>query len=176
MQPEDFGYKTKNGVMAFQKGPLSQWYGGFRNQNSEFFYNGNAYNCCEQFMMAQKAQLFKDQESYCKILRTKSPATQKKLGRKVKNFNQYIWDQKKMAIVVYANLLKFTQNSELAKFLMATEDLVLVEAAPWDNIWGSGTDLEDNRTYNRELWIGENLLGQALMEVRQFLFSSGEPV
>jgi ribA/ribD-fused uncharacterized protein len=176
MKPEDFGYKTKNGVMGFQKGPLSQWYGGFSGQSSDFHYNGNMYNCCEQFMMAQKAQLFEDQQSYCRILKLKSPAAQKKQGRRVANFSQKVWDQKKMSIVVYGNLLKFTQNSELAKFLISTGDLVLVEAAPWDNVWGSGTDLDDERTYNKELWVGENLLGQALMEVRQFLFNNGEEI
>jgi len=37
---------------------------------------------------------------------------------------------------VAGNLAKFSQNRELGKYLLGTENKVLVEASPVDRIWG----------------------------------------
>jgi ribA/ribD-fused uncharacterized protein len=168
---DEYGYVIKNGILAFQKGPFSQWYGGYGTQSSSFFYGKmceapTQYNCCEQWMMARKAKLFKDYEMHSKILLETSPKKQKALGREIKGYDQGVWDKKKKKIVFFGNLLKFTQNEELFVFLKSTEDLILVEAAPWDKVWGCGTGPEDERTFNEEQWQGENLLGKALMKTR----------
>ncbi len=46
---------------------------------------------------------------------------------------------------------------------------MLGEASPVDNIWGIGMAKADENIYNPERWKGENLLGFALMEVRDEL-------
>lgn len=90
----------------------------------------------------------------------------KALGRKVRNFDETIWNEIKYATVLNGNYLKFTQNSELRKFLLSTGDSVLVEASPYDGIWGIKMGETDENARNPLKWNGENLLGFALMEVR----------
>lgn len=99
----------------------------------------------------------------------KTPKEIKKLGREVSNFDQAVWNKNKLEIVIKANYNKFTQNSELLKQLLATGDRVLVEASPWDRIWGVGLGADDPDVYDRDKWKGQNLLGQALMTVRDLV-------
>jgi hypothetical protein len=68
--------------------------------------------------------------------------------------------------VVRANELKFSQNPELAEFLLKTGSRVLVEASPVDRIWGIGLAQDDERCADPNRWDGLNLLGFALMDVR----------
>lgn len=120
-------------------------------------------------MMAGKAKLFDDQEVFKEILTAETPNQAKSLGRKVKNFDPKIWDEHKYEIVKQGNLLKFSQNEKFKEFLLSTNDKILVEASPYDTIWGIGMLETDPRAENPQQWNGENLLGFALMEVRDEL-------
>jgi len=145
------------------KGCFSQWW------ESDFEIDGIVYKSAEHFMMAEKARLFNDQESLKKIIDSKHPHDAKKLGRKVLNFNPKTWDEYKFDVVVKGNLAKFSQHDELKKFLIQTNDRILVEASPVDNIWGIGMAADNENVMNPNLWKGHNLLGYALMEVRDQL-------
>ena len=146
----------------FLKGPLSQWY------LSNFVENGILFNCCEQYMMYYKAVLFEDLEIADKILKAKTPSEQKRLGRLVKNFNEEKWNRYKEHVVYRGNYLKFSQNEDLKQTLKATGIFILVEANGKDNIWGIGMYNDDPNILKEELW-GQNLLGKALMKVREQL-------
>ena len=74
-----------------------------------------------------------------------------------------------MAIVIEGNIHKFSKNEELGSFLKGTKDRILVETSPVDNIWGIGLASYDPGVYNPNLWKGKNLLGFALMDVREEL-------
>ena len=130
---------------------------------------GVIYNCCEQYMMYKKGELFEDTETADKILEEKSPKIQQALGRKVKNFNLDVWDQHKQQIVYEGNYLKFTQHKYLKKRLLDTSELILVEASPFDKVWGIGLHFRDDECLNEANWQGQNLLGRALMRVRAAL-------
>ena len=142
---------------------LSQWYYCY------FEVNGIQYHTTEQYMMANKALLFKDDDVYQEIMAANNPHDYKKLGRKVRNFEPKLWDSKKSEIVVEGNKAKFSQNPDLKEFLLSTEDAILVEASPYDKIWGIGLDRETALKGGVEQWQGENLLGCALMEARDRL-------
>jgi ribA/ribD-fused uncharacterized protein len=120
-------------------------------------------------MMAEKARLFSDQEILEEILKTGNPKEVKSLGRKIKNFDHIVWDKHKYEIVKRGNLLKFSQNPEFKNFLLSTNEKVLIEASPYDRIWGIGMLESDPKAENPLQWNGENLLGFALMEVRDEL-------
>ena len=71
--------------------------------------------------------------------------------------------------MIRGNYAKFSQNAELKEFLLSTVGKVLVEASPYDRIWGIGMSADDSRSENPNLWRGMDLLGFCLMEVRDML-------
>ena len=142
---------------------FSQWYDCY------FEVAGVQYHTTEQYMMASKAKLFGDNEVYNEIMTANNPHDYKKLGRKVHNFNPEPWDARKYEIVVEGNKAKFGQNPDIKGFLLSTGNAILVEASPYDKIWGIGLDRETAMKGTVEQWQGENLLGCALMEVRDYL-------
>jgi len=120
-------------------------------------------------MMYGKAKLFGDADAMEKALNAKNPSAVKAVGRAVKGFDQTTWDANKFDLVVKANLAKLSSNEDLRDFLISTGKRVLVEASPVDKVWGIGLAQDDLAASNPNLWKGENLLGFALMEVREQL-------
>lgn len=157
--------KMKNKFTLFWAGPFSQW------EYSPFVIGEVSYNCCEQYMMAQKALLFKDEEIYKQIMVTDSPNEQKALGRRIKGFDKDKWEAVCKQIVYEGNYAKFTQNDNLLKALMATKGTELVEASPEDKIWGIGLHETDPRARVRSKWLGTNWLGEILTRVREDLMT-----
>ena len=142
---------------------LSQWY------DVAFEVDGVVYHTAEQYMMAQKALLFGDKEVFDEIMQAASPREYKKLGREIRNFDGKIWDTKKYGIVVDGNKAKFSQNEELKEYLLSTGVAILAEASPYDKIWGIGLNPASAAKGTVQDWKGQNLLGCALMEVRDWL-------
>ena len=147
---------------------LSQWY------DCGFAVDGVSYHTAEQYMMAAKARLFKDEEVLREIMSADNPAAYKKLGRKIHGFDPARWDAVKYDIVVAGNKAKFGQNPLLKEFLLSTGDAILAEASPYDRIWGIGLDRTQAMKGTVNDWKGENLLGCALMEVREWLKEQNE--
>uniref|UniRef100_A0A7S2U3E3 NADAR domain-containing protein n=1 Tax=Lotharella oceanica TaxID=641309 RepID=A0A7S2U3E3_9EUKA len=155
--------KSIKPYVLFHSGPFSQWH------MSSFRVDGVTYNCCEQYMMAEKARLFKNEGILEQILRAVAPGKQKALGRKVRGFKEHVWKTNCLRIVTEGNLHKFSQNAELKEKLMATGDRTMAEASPKDRIWGIGLHASDERAQDMSTWRGANLLGIALMTVREML-------
>lgn len=82
-------------------------------------------------------------------------------------FNQDEWYSQRELIVLQGNLAKFSQNQKLKEFLINTQDRVLVEASPVDKVWGIGLSVDSPGVDDPKNWRGLNLLGFALMQVRQ---------
>jgi len=145
------------------------FYGGYASQwaPSDFIIGGVKYNCAEQYMMAEKARMFNDDDALEIIMGTNNPKVQKATGRTVKNFDKHKWDLERKLIVYRANLAKFTQNSEFLLWLQGTKGRTLVEASPWDTIWGIGLGAEDPRAQSRNTWLGTNDLGEIVTQVRE---------
>lgn len=142
---------------------LSQWY------QCAFMVDGQYYNCAEQYLMAEKARIFGDEEMRQQILAEYNQLAMKKLGRKVRGYDDLIWKDKRFDVVVKGNIAKFSQNDKQHGFLLSTGDKILVEASPKDTIWGIGLEESSPDAINPSKWQGENLLGFALMEVRDIL-------
>lgn len=154
---------AKEDFVFFWGGTFSQW------TPSDFVIDGIKYVTAEQYMMAKKALVFKDQEAYDEIMSTKNPRDQKAIGRRVKNFNADVWSVVSREVVYQANYAKFTQNPKMREELMATGDLEIVEASPEDKIWGIGLLESDPRAWDKSTWQGTNWLGIEIMRVRQKL-------
>jgi ribA/ribD-fused uncharacterized protein len=130
---------------------------------------GVRYASAEQFMMAEKARLFGDDETLARILEAAHPGGAKLLGRQVRGFEEAAWEKVRFDVVVRGNEAKFTQNPALGELLVGTGNRVLVEASPVDPIWGIGSAANDPGATDPAAWRGLNLLGFALMEVRRRL-------
>ena len=141
----------------FWNGVFSNWY------PSIFVVDGVKYNCGEQYMMYQKALLFGDLDVAEDILFEKDPKKQKALGRKVKGFDADKWNELSFDIMKKGLREKFEQNHLLKTKLLASKGRTLVEASPFDRIWGIGYD-ENNALANIDDW-GENRLGKILTEL-----------
>jgi ribA/ribD-fused uncharacterized protein len=148
------------------KQSLSQWFA------SSFRVDGIIYPTAEHFMMAEKARLFGDEEIREKILLAPGPDVAKKLGKLVRGFDEEKWLQNRFDLIIRGNIAKFEQNEQLKQFLLETKEKVLVEASPYDTIWGIGIAENDPSSSVPEQWKGLNLLGFALIVVRSRLADS----
>lgn len=156
-----WGHQEKGSQIT--KSCFSQWY------DSKFEEDGNEFISAEHYMMYHKAKLFGDKKACEKVLCASNPREAKAVGREVIGFEEKVWDEKRFEIVVNANLAKFTQNSELKEFLLNTGNRILVEASPVDKIWGIGLAQDNPASETPNTWKGLNLLGFALMEVREMI-------
>ena len=138
---------------------------------SIFIINNYKYRYNEEYLMMQKALLFKDVDIVDKIINAKTPLEIKKLGRQIKNFDEKIWLENRDRILYEGLYAKFSQNLNLYKLLIQTKNKHLVEASKYDKIYGVGLEESDDRILDEKNWIGENLLGNILMAVRNNLIN-----
>lgn len=143
------------------KACLSQWFEGY-----DFTVEGVTYRTAEHWMMAHKARLFGDEESFARIVEARHPRQAKELGQKISAFDEATWVAHRFEIVAAGNVAKFGQHPELNAYLLGTGARVLVEASPLDRIWGIGMSADDDQAAQPHRWQGLNLLGFALMEAR----------
>ncbi|KPM44810.1 hypothetical protein AK830_g1736 [Neonectria ditissima] len=173
-----------------ETGWLSQWYDcPFKDDEDP----QKTYKTAEHYMMHHKALLFNDPTVALDVLRADHPRKVKALGRKIKAFDEETWVANRQVIVRRGNILKFTHavseqglrrstaekgkggtkrkslplQRTLKDMLLSTGDREIVEASPYDAIWGIGFTAADAKKA-RKSW-GLNLLGRELMEVRRIL-------
>jgi ribA/ribD-fused uncharacterized protein len=142
---------------------LSNWH------PCNFKYKEHIFHNSEQAFMWEKAMYFGDHETASMILACPTPSVAKKLGRKVKNFDKTVWLTAGYEAMLNVNYAKFDQNKGLKSSLLSTENKTIVEASPYDVIWGIGLHWEDDKVLDESQWRGMNLLGKVLMEVREIL-------
>ncbi|KAF5872097.1 putative peptide-methionine -s-oxide reductase protein [Botrytis fragariae] len=110
---------------------------------------------------------------------TSSEQKIKSLGRKVKNFDEKEWNKVKFNIVIQGNVFKFSRGGkELREQFERTGDRELVEASPYDKIWGIGIkggvkecqrQVRDGTLDGKRKEWGKNLLGLAMVEARRLI-------
>lgn len=164
---------------------------------SKFEYKDFTFISNEQFMMFSKAKTFGDEVTAKKIIdmnnqplikdfiegklsreeivKDKVLADQwnklmmkiKGFGREVSNYNDEVWNNKRVKVVLFGAREKFTQNEDLRQILMATGDTYMVEASPYDKIWGIGLSAGDAKRTPEDKWPGANLLGVVLNKLKE---------
>lgn len=146
-------------------GVFSQWF------ESEFTDDdGNVYPTAEHWMMAKKALCFEDDETFKKVLEDPFPNNVKRYGRQIKNYDDKKWSSTRYHVVVDGSVRKFTSQDILKQYLLSTDNKVIVEASPYDRVWGIGYDVpEAKQLSGPDKWDGQNLLGYALMEAREII-------
>ena len=164
------GHFESDKHVFFWSGPFSNWDMG--NFTATLFNDNITFNCSEQAMMYCKAFIFKDYGVAEKILATKSPREQKALGRTVKNFDQAAWEG--MALERFTPILvaKFTTVPGYEKILLDTGTKTIVEASPFDAVWGIKMGVNNPDILDESKWQGKNLLGLCLMAARDIIRKS----
>ena len=125
----------------------------------------------EAVMMWLKACLFGDTEVADRIYWLQEPKGVRDLGRLIKPFDQALWEEHREAVMYETVYAKFSQNDHMKASLLLTADKILVEASPYDKIWGVGLAPNDPLVLDEANWKGLNLLGKALMAVRATLLA-----
>lgn len=133
-----------------------------------FKHQGKLFKWSEQAIMYRKAKHFGAMNVAGRILSAKSPDECKKLGRSIVEFVDTEWVIVRELIYKEVLLDKFS-DPYLKKQLLDTGDRVLVEASPFDAIWGIKMAHDHPDAENPAKWRGLNLLGKVLMEVRSEL-------
>lgn len=146
-----------------ENGYLSNWY------PSRFTVNNVNFSSMEQYMMYKKAVCFGDKDMANKILATDDVAEIKAFGRLVANYNESYWNGVRQIVVFEGLTAKFSQNEDLKAKLKATDNSILAECAVKDRIWGIGLSMNNPDRLQIDKWKGQNLLGYALMMVRERL-------
>ena len=146
-----------------ENGYLSNWY------PSKFTVNDVDFSSMEQYMMYKKAVCFGDKDMANKILATDDVAEIKAFGRLVANYNESYWNGVRQIVVFEGLTAKFSQNEGLKAKLKATDNSILAECAVKDRIWGIGLSMNNPDRLQIDKWKGQNLLGYALMMVREHL-------
>ena len=160
----------------FYGGPAiySNWYSNPENPR-QFLRKNHWFANTEQAFMYEKALIFDDYEMAEKILLTPNPKEVKALGRQIKNFDAEIWSDVARGVMTSVNLDKYCQNPLFEKELLKTGNRILVEASPYDKIWGVGLHYTDDAILDEKNWVGKNWLGKALMNVRELLKQLNQP-
>lgn len=150
---------------AAHPGPwvLSQWW------EAPFEVDGVRYATAEAFLMAGKARTFGDEDALAEILAATHPGVAKDAGRRVTPYDDAVWAGVRYDVAVRGNLTKFSSRDDLRAYLLSTAPKVLVEASPVDPVWGIGLAANDPAAERPSEWRGTNLLGFALMDVRERL-------
>ena len=167
--------------------PFSQWYkvnfkapifngGHFISEWQKVHFGSSEieFSSAEKYMMLSKAIICGDSLIAMKIMETDNVRKIKELGRQVNNFDEDVWEFHRIGVIYSANRYKFNSNPDLKEALIETSPMTLVEASPNDKIWGIGLTEDDERSKNRETWLGYNLLGEILTNLRNEFIKNDE--
>jgi ribA/ribD-fused uncharacterized protein len=138
----------------------------------ELEFNSTMYNSAHQAISAELAKAFNDQDGLQRIMLADTPD---EVVYRLDNVpgdaeaNETKWNDTTKQLIYDVNIAKFNQYPELAARLLETKTAVLGAYIPDDNLIGIGISLDNVQSKNPINWTGQNLLGKALMDIRQKL-------
>jgi ribA/ribD-fused uncharacterized protein len=135
---------------------------------TRFIYDGREWNSSEEAIMFLKATTFDDVEIAKQILENKNPFEARRLGRKVKNFNETLWRQVRENYVPHILKAKFNQVPHLREWLLSSDDAIQVETG-YDKTWSIRLPVGGVNHPNNWAEYGENFLYRTLMNIRNDL-------
>jgi ribA/ribD-fused uncharacterized protein len=156
---------------------LSSWHAG-----KPITINGRTYATLEQYIISEQALLFGDFDSYKIIMDEPDPQKCKKAGRNIKNYDENKWRAAFKETIFRGAYMRALCDEEFAGALLATGEDVLIEASPFDDVYGAGMKESELITPDGTLKVppqqwrayksekqSENILGFVLMGVRDYL-------
>lgn len=153
----------------------TQCFSNWHHSPGQLTLRGLSFDHTEGAFMYLKARFFGDHEVAALAAHEPDPRKVKALGRQVKGYDDAAWTCVREGLMAYCNLLKYAQNAAMREELISTGSRILVEASPYDRVWGVGLAENDPLILDPANWRGTNLLGAALMTVRGLLSAAAAP-
>ena len=122
--------KQNDDVLVFitRESPLSNFH------DSPLTIDDRNYVHAEQFISYRKALLFDSTDVAERVLTMTDPKLTKQTVRRLKRYDDSVWQDEAPAILRSALEAKFSQNNDLKEILLDTGDRVLGEASPTDTM------------------------------------------
>ena len=134
---------------------------------AKFMIGDETYISTEQYMQAQKAEYFKDKQSYDKIMCAINSLDCKNFARGIRNFNRRMWESVAKDICRLGIQAQFMQNPDLLQILVEKTCYKTIVEIANDRLWGTEVPLARDGCLNKERWISPGILGELLMEIRE---------
>lgn len=136
---------------------------------SPFDLEGHRFNSMEQFLAWRRARISGKKALINRALATTNPVICKGILNELRDDSADKWNEILEEIVISGLTAKFTQNPQLAQFLVDTYPKALGEAS-LNTRWGIGLPLNSPEALDMSKWVeGGNLLGKMLTQVRDTL-------
>lgn len=169
LQPQKLAVKSSGDCVVF--GGIhsdSYFMSNYYQMPNKLKYEGFTYPTSEHAYQHAKSRHFRDIDSSYLIMSAKDPATAKRYGQKVANFDKNAWDLQKEHTMVSILRTKFDPESDLANQLLATKGKTLAEAGT-SPTFSIGLTLSNKKIFDKRSWTGANLLGKCLEQIRDEL-------
>ncbi len=98
----------------------------------------------------------------------------KMIGKKCLNFNQGIWEQKKMSIMTVGNREKIFQNKDIYEESLKVNGRNIIFANQYSKNSGIGLSADNPDIKNMNLWQGKNELGYSLNQSINLLLQTNK--
>lgn len=130
------------------------------------------FTSMEHYLMYMKALEYNDLKCATLILNAKYSMQAKFISHKINmenhNNSHSNWNEKIYETLINGLRLKFRQNKGIFRKLVDTNDALLYYTLKFDSVLGIGFYANEAITIN-ESQYGQNLLGKALMQIREEL-------
>ena len=171
--PENEGAKVMDKSVIFysSKCPLSNW-----NIDYPFSIGHKEYICIEQRVQEKKCSMFGDIATAEKIMDETDPQKMRKIGENVRNYKHSEWMGCIDQVTYDANKAKFSDRRAAGAkdYLLATGKRVIGEASA-NMKWGIGLKVSDRNSCDPNSWVGDNMSGIILMDIRDNIIKSQPP-
>lgn len=158
-------HDNKNTYFFGKMSPLSNFH------PANFNLDRVQYSNVEQYYQVARAEFYRDDRIAFQMMSSNDPRKIKALSHSVKTKEgERDWFSKKAKdVMTKAVRAKFSQNRELAKFLVNETKETLVECNPHDRYFSCGLGMSNVDRQVPSKWPGKNVLGDVLMYVKSEL-------
>ncbi len=140
-------------ILFHSKSSQYSWLSNFSPHR--FILDNLRWSSVEHYYQAQK---FSQTDTRDRIRNAVTPLKARKIARDRSLIPRSDWLEVKEPVMIRGVYAKFKQNRKLLKSLLATESEIIIHHSSKDLFWGQNDE-----------GIGDNRLGEILMEVRQRL-------
>lgn len=141
-----------------------------------FAVHGKHFSSVGHCVAYQKAQLFRDMATAHRIWSASDPLEISSLSRTIKGFDEANWTRHRLGITRMASLAKFDQNPDMATVLLDTGTTLLAVADSTHGQRGLTLGAAGPEIFDKAKWVGLNIDGEALMQVRDMMRARTAPI